>query len=262
MWFGKKLKGPFNKQAAPDSSGMGGSEKATIFIRHSGRGTEMKVSNLTIRRPVSLEPLIREINLTLKPGDRMIVMGPAGCGKSTLLRALAGLWDPGEGEITFPAKGKTMFVPQSRYIPLVTLPAILAYPKQPEDFTREDFINILNKVGLQRIIPDLDSYERDGGYFSRRLSGGEQQRLNFARILLNKPDILIMDEVTSSLDEPAEMALYRILVEDLPQTIIISISHRSSIIPYHTMFGLVENERLKVQPLGPGKPMPKPPMFG
>jgi putative ATP-binding cassette transporter len=235
---------------------------ATILIRHSGEGPNLEIRDLTIRRPISFEVLIRNINLSVKPGERMIVMGPAGCGKSTMLRALAGLWDAGEGHIQFPAGAKTMFVPQARYIPLVPLKAVLAYPSQPEDFTDEQYREILERVGLPRLIPNLANRQRDGSYYARRLSGGEQQRLIFARILLNKPDILIMDEVTSSLDEKAEMELYKLLVDGLPSTAMISISHRSSIIPYHTLFAEVQNERVTVTPLTKGGPMPKPPRFG
>jgi putative ATP-binding cassette transporter len=249
---GKGVKPDFNKEAAEEGT-------PRILIRHSGAGATLEVKKLTIRRPVSLEPLIRDITLSIKPGDRMIVMGPAGCGKSTLLRAMAGLWDAGEGEISFPARANTMFVPQARYIPQMTLRGILAYPKHPEEFTEAQFGEVLARVGLARHIPDLDNAERDGTYFSRRLSGGEQQRLIFARILLNRPDILIMDEVTSSLDEKAEMELYRLLVEGLPDTAMISISHRSSIIPYHTLFARVELEHLTVVPLVKGAPPPKPP---
>lgn len=237
--------------AKQDFNAGGGAEKRGITIRKGAADGKLRVSDLTLYRPDTTEVLVSGINLNLGRGDRLIVMGPAGCGKSSLLRAIGGIWDHGEGAVYIPENAFILSVPQHRYIPYAPLKDIISYPNPPEKFTPAQMSEVLEKVGLERLIPDLEKGGVTGEQYLKRLSGGEQQRLIFARILLNRPDILIMDEISSSLDEKWEMKLYRVLVETLPDTTIVSISHRRSIIPFHTMLATIGDHRMTVESLEP-----------
>lgn len=164
----------------------------------------------------------------IKPGERWLIRGASGAGKSTLLRALAGLWPYGGGRITLPG-GSLLFLPQKSYLPPGSLRAALCYPSPPEEFSLELCHHILTKVNLQQYIGALDEY----GHWEKRLSPGEQQRLAFARALLQQPDYLFLDEATSALDRENESRLYQLLAELLPDTAVVSVAHHQSLEQWH-----------------------------
>ncbi|WP_409420732.1 ABC transporter ATP-binding protein/permease [Pseudaeromonas sp. ZJS20] len=165
----------------------------------------------------------------LAPGQALLIQGPSGCGKSTLLRALAGVWPYAKGQVSFPAEGGTLFLAQRPYLPLGSLRQAICYPAAP--LTDEAILPILADVGLQHLIPRLDEEERNWGQI---LSMGEQQRVAFARVLLLKPALLFMDEASSALDEACEARLYGLLRERLPQMVLVSVGHRSTLSPFHS----------------------------
>ena len=171
-------------------------------------------------------PLLAATSLELRPGESVLVSGPSGAGKSTLFRALAGIWPYWTGRISLPKGARLLFLPQKPYLPIGTLRHAVSYPEESSKFSDEELKSALSAVGLSG---DLERSEN----WAQVLSGGEQQRLAFARALLNKPDWLFLDEATASLPEDAQDALYRLLKERLPHTTVVSIGHRASLASHH-----------------------------
>jgi putative ATP-binding cassette transporter len=175
------------------------------------------------------QPLLGPSDLTLNPGERVLVTGASGSGKSTLFRALAGIWPFGAGEIAHPADAHMLFLPQKPYLTIGTLREQLCYPSGPASFDDAKLRAALDDCRLQHLSHRLD----ESRHWAQLLSGGEQQRIAFARALLQRPDWIFMDEATSALDETTEAALYGLLLERLPASAIVSIGHRASLQALH-----------------------------
>jgi vitamin B12/bleomycin/antimicrobial peptide transport system ATP-binding/permease protein len=174
-------------------------------------------------------PLVTVDGFSVHGNERTLVSGPSGSGKSTLFRAVAGIWPFGKGSITIPADATLMMLPQKPYFPIGSLYTAIAYPSEPEAFGHDRIREVLSLVGL----PQLADRLTEEMHWNRILSLGEQQRLGLARALLHRPQYLFLDEATASLDEPSEAALYRLLMEKLPATTIVSIGHRSTLNAFH-----------------------------
>jgi putative ATP-binding cassette transporter len=174
-------------------------------------------------------PIVSADGLNVVKGDRVLVTGPSGSGKSTLFRALAGIWPFGSGQLRLPPGEKLMVLPQKPYMPLGTLRDAVSYPAGAGSFPDADIGATLQAVGLPKLAARLD--ETNG--WGLTLSLGEQQRLAVARAILHRPDYLLLDEATASLDEPAEAMIYAILRERLPAATVISIGHRSTLFAFH-----------------------------
>lgn len=192
-----------------------------------GTGDGLSVAHLDLRLPNGAT-LKKDINLDVPSSSRLLIMGATGAGKSTLLRAISGLWPFGKGRISTSAK-KPLFLPQKPYIPLGTLREAILYPYKPDHVGNAELAEVLEQVGLARFANELGTEAN----WAQRLSGGEQQRLAFARILVHRPDMVFLDEATSALDEASEAALYR-LVEAMPERpTLVSVGHRSTLKPLH-----------------------------
>ena len=175
------------------------------------------------------QALLSDATATIEPRERVLLRGPSGSGKSTLFRAIAGIWPFGRGSIRTPGDFDTLFLPQRPYFPMGTLRDALAYPAAPEAFTDAQLRTVLADVGLGHLAGRLD----ETALWGQQLSGGEQQRVAFARALLQKPKWLFLDEATSNLDAAGEASLYALLSERLPDTTILSIAHRPEVAGHH-----------------------------
>ena len=196
--------------------------------RVEGETPALSLQALSIELPQGM-PLLATTSIEFKPGEDALVSGPSGAGKSTLFRVLAGIWPYWKGRISLPKGARLLFLPQKPYLPIGTLKHAVSYPGDAARFSENEIVESLKTVGLPQLAADLERSEN----WAQVLSGGEQQRLAFARALLNKPGWLFLDEATSSLPEDAQDALYRILKEKLPQTTLVSIGHRASLASHH-----------------------------
>ena len=190
----------------------------------------LAVEHLSLQTPNYQRTLVEDLSIELPVGQGLLVMGPSGCGKSSLLRAIAGLWDSGKGAIVRPESDQILFLPQRPYMVLGTLRDQLLYPNTHLEVDDEHLKQVLEQVNLA----GLD--ERFGGFDAEQdwadvLSLGEQQRLTFARLLLNKPNYAILDEATSALDLGNEERLYQHL--QAKGTTFLSVGHRSTLANYH-----------------------------
>jgi putative ATP-binding cassette transporter len=167
--------------------------------------------------------------MEIAPHEDVLVTGPSGSGKSTLFRALAGIWPYWKGRIRLPKGARLLFLPQKPYLPIGSLKHAVCYPGEAAKCSDAEVLAVLDAVGLAHFKGSLERSEN----WAQVLSGGEQQRLAFARALLNKPDWLFLDEATASLPEDAQEALYRVLKEKLPRTTLVSIGHRASLVAHH-----------------------------
>ena len=197
-----------------------------ISVSDSPDGS-VQLRDFTISLPDGTK-LLSDADVVLEPGHSVVISGRSGSGKSTLFRAIAGIWPFGEGRVQRPSE-RCMFLPQRAYLPLGTLRHVVAYPYPPEAYTKQEVADAMAAVGLDSLVPRLDQDE----LWAQQLSGGEQQRVALARALLAKPDWLFLDEATASLDPDAEQELYRVLLEKLPHTTLISIAHRTSVAAFH-----------------------------
>jgi putative ATP-binding cassette transporter len=164
------------------------------------------------------------------PGERVLITGGSGSGKSTLVRVLAGVWPWAEGQIEVPARSKLFCLPQRAYLPSGTLRRAINYPDAPDSKSLEQLTKVLHSVGLGRLVEHVDE-ERS---WNQVLSCGEKQRLSFARLLLHRPDIIVLDEATAALDHQSECELMELLCKELADATIISIAHRPELETYHT----------------------------
>ena len=192
---------------------------------------QLALDGLTLHPPQSDRVLVKALNLTLKPGDALLITGESGCGKSSLLRAIAGLWCRGSGTIHHPPAQDCFFLPQRPYLQQGTLRSQLVYPSSASPLDDEALLRILQQVHLPRLA------ERAGGLdavqdWDKLLSVGEQQRLAFGRVLVHAPRIVFLDEATSALDSSNEAALYALL--RAKGTTLVSIAHRPAVLRHHT----------------------------
>ncbi|WP_085247526.1 ABC transporter ATP-binding protein/permease [Gilliamella mensalis] len=173
-----------------------------------------------VLRSADNQQVLLSTNIELAKGDTLLLQGLSGIGKSTLLKAISGFWANYQGVIQ--RTDNYLWIPQKIWLSYDRLDNLLTYPACPQSFARDALIETLSLVGLDKLNSELET-EDD---WSNRLSGGEQQRLMFARLLLNKPDLILLDEVTSALDLPSVYQLISLLQEKLPESAVIFVSHQ------------------------------------
>jgi putative ATP-binding cassette transporter len=174
--------------------------------------------------------LVANINLSLVQGETVLLGGASGSGKSTLIRAIAGIWPFGRGEIRLPRDAQVLFLPQRPYLPIGMLRDVVSYPMSSRGVDDATLREALEAVGLSDLGDRLD----EAAHWALQLSPGQQQRIAFARALVQKPDWLFLDEATSALDEMSEARLYRLVRDRLPGTTVFSIGHRGTLGAFHS----------------------------
>jgi putative ATP-binding cassette transporter len=200
----------------------------TVLVKPS-EGVAVELAGIEVRTPAG-DQLIDSLDVELETGASLVITGRSGSGKTTLLRSLAELWPFASGTLCRPdGENATMFLSQLPYVPLGTLRGVVCYPNSPDDIAEDTLRDVLSKVALAPLCDRLDE-ERD---WAKVLSPGEQQRVAFARILLTKPRAVFLDESTSALDEGLEFALYQMLRNELPDCVVVSVSHRNTVEQHH-----------------------------
>jgi len=194
----------------------------------AGTGDSLTLEHVDLLLPTG-RALLRDASIEFRPGSRVLVRGASGSGKSTLFRAIAGIWPFGQGQVRLPHEFRALFLPQRPYFPLGSLRAALAYPGLSDSFPDSEIKAALADVGLAELGERLD----EEANWSMQLSGGEQQRVAFARALLQQPQWLFLDEATSALDEDAHAHLHDLLARRLTSTTIVSIAHRPGVAQFH-----------------------------
>jgi vitamin B12/bleomycin/antimicrobial peptide transport system ATP-binding/permease protein len=183
--------------------------------------------------------VVGEAEVVIEAGERLLVAGESGTGKSTLVRAIAGLWPWGGGSVNFHPDRRLFMLPQKPYVPSGTLRRATAYPAAAEDWTVEQIGEALGKVGLGHL---KDKVEEEAPW-DQTLSGGEKQRLAFARLFLHKPDIIVLDEATSALDEKSQDKMMALMTKELPGATVVSVAHRAELEAFHSRKIVLERRK-------------------
>lgn len=208
---------------------------------------QIAVENLTLQTPNYQRTLVQNLTVEVPQNGGLLIMGASGCGKSSLLRAIAGLWESGSGKIVRPPLSEILFLPQRPYMILGSLREELIYPQTESNLSNEELANILEQVNLPHLIERFGSLNVEMNW-GDVLSLGEQQRVAFARILINEPRYVVLDEATSALDVENEESLYEKL-----QTIAVtyvSVGHRPTLQKYHQIvLQLAEDQSWQVNPI-------------
>ncbi len=189
----------------------------------------VELDAVEVRTPSGAQ-LVDPLSIRLQPGEGLVITGPSGAGKTTLLRSLAEMWPYTSGTLRRPMDDhQTMFLSQLPYVPLGDLRTVVSYPAQVGEIPDEEILAVLSRVALPHLAARLNETQD----WAKVLSPGEQQRVAFARVLLTKPKAVFLDEATSALDEGLEFIVYDLVRTELPDTILVSVSHRPEVEHYH-----------------------------
>jgi len=199
------------------------------IVRKQAEDGALRLRNLSVTLNDG-SAVVNEADVEITPGEKVLVVGESGTGKSTLVRAIAGLWPWGEGEILINFEG-LFLMPQQPYVPLGTLRRAVTYPLSPETVDDAMVRTTVEEVGLGHF---LDRVDEEDTNWEQILSGGEKQRLAFARALIHHPNIVVMDEATAALDPLSQEQLMQLILERLPEATVVSVGHRAELEAFHT----------------------------
>jgi putative ATP-binding cassette transporter len=206
--------------------------------RTEGTAAALRLSDLSVTLDTG-KAVVKDAEVDIMPGERVLVAGESGTGKSTLVRAISGLWPWGEGNVQVASGAKMFLMPQRAYVPVGTLRRAATYPEPADSKGIEEVTEALKRVGLKHLIDRLE----EEAPWDQTLSGGEKQRLAFARILLQRPDIVVLDEATSALDPDSQDKLMELLTTELDATTIVSVGHRPELEAFHSRKIVLERQR-------------------
>jgi putative ATP-binding cassette transporter len=209
-----------------------------IAVSHDGADAALRLHELSVTLDDGTA-VLDDTDIAIKAGERVLIMGESGTGKSTLVRAIAGLWPWGGGRVEIRSGAKLMFLPQRPYIPIGRLRRAATYPDAPESREVDEIAAAFERVGLGHLV---DRIEEEGPW-DQTLSGGEKQRLAFARIFLHEPDIIILDEATAALDPESQEKLMELLSKRPEETTLVSVGHRPELEAFHNRKVVLERRK-------------------
>lgn len=205
---------------------------------NTGEIKSIELKNVGFRYTAEGGKILDGLNLKIEKGEKIGIVGESGVGKSTVLRLLLRFWNPTEGEILINGINikdtslselhrRIAVLEQDTFLFNASIADNIALGK-PEA-TMDEIITAAKRAGIHDFIGTLpDGYDTQMGQMNGRLSGGERQRIGIARVMLVDPDVVVMDEPTSSLDVLHEKELLKTLRDEYPEKTVVIISHRMS----------------------------------
>jgi putative ATP-binding cassette transporter len=201
-------------------------------------GAAMRLADLSVTLDDGTA-VVKDAEVVIARGEKVLVAGESGTGKSTLVRAISGLWPWGRGNVDVARGAKLMLMPQRAYVPVGSLRRAATYPEPAESKDDAEITKALKLVGLGHLADRLD----EKAPWDQTLSGGEKQRLAFVRIFLHRPDIVVLDEATSALDPDSQDKMMALLTKELAETTVVSVGHRPELEQFHSRKIVLERRR-------------------
>ncbi|TPO10551.1 ABC transporter ATP-binding protein/permease [Mesorhizobium sp. B1-1-5] len=241
------------------------------FYQQTGRSdfgyaTQNPVFGLTIQRlelahqGEDATPFLSAANLRFRRGEWTFLKGESGCGKTSLIKAINGLWPYGRGTIVFPEGVTSFYAAQEVKLQQVSLKQLVCLPGSENDHSDTQVAAALHKAGLGDFIGQLADESREGKIWDQVLSGGQKQKLVVARIILQQPGLLFLDEATGALDPEGKIAFHQAIKDNCPNVTVISVMHEA-VAPrslsgeefYHSVVSIADGVATK-KPLAPSLP--------
>jgi putative ATP-binding cassette transporter len=224
-----------------------------IEITRDGKDAAIRLNDLYVTLDDG-SAVLDDTEIAIKPGERVLVAGESGTGKSTLVRAISGLWPWGGGQIQIRRGAKLMMLPQRPYIPIGSLRRAATYPDAADSREVKDIAEAFKHVGLGHLVDKIE----DEAPWDQTLSGGEKQRLAFARIFLHNPDIIVLDEATAALDPESQDKLMELLSKQPEETTLVSVGHRPELEAFHNRKVVLERRKGGAKLVSDIKLVPRP----
>ncbi len=236
-----------------ESGGDGDEVVGRIEITRDGDDAAIHLKNLHVALDDGTA-VLNDTEIAIKPGERVLVAGESGTGKSTLVRAISGLWPWGSGQIVIREGAKLMMLPQRPYIPIGSLRRAATYPDPADSREVKEIAEAFKHVGLGHLVKRIE----DEAPWDQTLSGGEKQRLAFARIFLHNPDIIVLDEATAALDPESQDKLMELLSKRPEETTLVSVGHRPELEAFHNRKVVLERRKGGAKLVSDIKLVPRP----
>jgi putative ATP-binding cassette transporter len=209
-------------------------------------GRRLRIEDLCIADPSGVI-LLEHFGAEIRRGERVLVTGDPAV-TSGLFKVIGGLWPWGSGRVLLPEDGDLLFMSQRPFLPEGTLREALCYPRPPDTFGDEAIQHALDCAGIAWLAPRLD--ERDK--WEQVLPQRAQQRLGFARVLLQRPGWVFMEEATDAFDAEGERRILEMLHRELPDTALLTISFHPALERLHDRTIVLSRVREKKHLFEPG----------